>query len=151
MLRTRIKEALTTAMKAKDQRTVGTLRLVMAALKDRDIAARGKGRLDGIDDGDILAMLQGMVRHRHETIAVYEQGGRLELADQEAEEIDVIERFLPEQLSDEEIREAVTAVIKELNAATLKDMKRTMTALKERYAGRMDFTHASAMVKKQLG
>ena len=150
MLRSQLKESLTDATKAKDQRAVATLRLILAALKDRDIAARGKGNLDGIGDDEILGMLRSMIRHRHETIAVYEQGGRLELAEQEAEEIDVIERFLPEQLGDEEMRDAVVAVIGELKAANLKDMGRILATLKERYAGRMDFARASIFVKKQL-
>ena len=150
MLRSQLKESLTDATKAKDQRAVATLRLILAALKDRDIAARGKGNLDGIGDDEILGMLRSMIRHRHETIAVYEEGGRLELAEQEAEEIDVIDRFLPEQLGDEEMRDAVVAVIGELKAANLKDMGRILATLKERYAGRMDFARASIFVKKQL-
>ncbi len=150
MLRSQLKESLTDAIKAKDQRAAATLRLILAALKDRDIAARAKGNLDGIGDDEILGILRSMIRHRHETIAVYEQGGRLELAEQEAEEIDVIERFLPEQLGDEEMRDAVVAVIGELNATNLKDMGRILATLKERHTGRMDFTRASIFVKKQL-
>ena len=151
MLRSQLKDALTAAMKEKDQRSVATLRLILAALQDRDIAARSKGVLGGIGDADILSMLQSMVRHRHETIALYEKGGRVELAEQEAEEIDVIEQFLPEQLGEEEMKEAITAVIGELGATSLKDMRRTMGVLKERHTGRMDFTRASAVVKKLLG
>jgi uncharacterized protein len=150
MLRSQLKESLSVATKAKDRRAVATLRLILAALKDRDIAARAKGILDGIGDDDILGMLQSMIRHRHETIALYEHDGRLELAEQEAEEIDVIERFLPEQVADEEMRDAVIALIAELKAANLKDVGRIMATLKERYAGRMDFARASIIVKKQL-
>ncbi len=150
MLRSQLKESLAAAKAANDQRAVATLRLILAALKDRDIAARGKGNLEGIGDDEILGMLQSMIRHRHETIAMYEQDGRLELAEQEAEEIDVIERFLPEQLGDEEMRDAVAAVIAEQKAVSLKDMGRTMAALKKRHAGRMDFARASIIVKKQL-
>ena len=151
MLRTRLNDALKAAMKAKETLTMATIRLILAALKDRDIAARGKGNLDGIDDNGILAMLQSMIKQRHESIALYENGGRLELARQESEEITVIEQFLPRQLGEDEMAEAVKTVIQEVDAKSLKDMGRTMAALKERYAGRMDFHKASARVKEQLG
>ena len=133
MLRDEFRKALKGAMKAKDKRAVATLRLILAALKDRDIAARGKGNLQGIGGDEILAMLQSMVKQRRESMALYEQGGRLELAELEGEEIAVIERFLPAQLGDEEMLEAVTGVIGELGAKSLKDMGRTMAALKERF------------------
>ncbi len=151
MLRTRLNDALKAAMKAKEVLTMATVRLILAALKDRDIAARGKGNLDGIDDDGILAMLQSMIKQRHESIALYEKGGRLELARQETDEIAVIEQFLPRQLGEDEVVEAITAVIEEVEAKSLKDMGRTMAALKERYAGRMDFAKASAQVKARLG
>ncbi len=151
MLRTRLNDALKAAMKAKEVRTMATVRLILAALKDRDIAARGKGNLDGIDDDGILAMLQSMIKQRGESIALYEKGGRLELARQETDEIAVIEQFLPRQLGEDEVAEAIQAVIEEVEAKSLKDMGRTMAALKERYAGRMDFAKASAQVKAQLG
>ena len=151
MLRTRLNDALKAAMKAKETRTLATVRLILAALKDRDIAARGKGNLEGIDEDGILAMLQSMIKQRRESIALYEKGGRLELARQEAEEITVIEQFLPRQLGEDEMAEAVKTVIQEVEAKSLKDMGRTMAALKERYAGRMDFAKASARVKEQLG
>ena len=151
MLRTRLNDALKAAMKAKEKRTIATIRLILAALKDRDIAARGKGNLDGIDDDGILAMLQSMIKQRGESIALYEKGGRLELARQEADEITVIEQFLPRQLGEDEMAEAIMAVIEDVDAKSLKDMGRTMAALKERYAGRMDFAKASAQVKEQLG
>ena len=138
-------------MRAKDKHTVSTLRLILAALKDRDIAARPQGVADGIPDNEILSMLQSMIKQRRESIALYEQGGRLELAEQEANEITIIEEFLPKQLSEGELEQAVAAVISNLGANGLKDMGRTMAALKERYAGQMDFTKASAVVKKQLG
>ncbi len=111
MFRARLSDALKTAMKAKEERCVSTLRLIIAALKDRDIAARGKGNLDGIGDAEILGMLQSMIKQRRESIAMYEKGGRLELAEQEAEEIDVIERYLTEQMDDEAMAAAVEAVI----------------------------------------
>ena len=151
MLRTRLNDALKAAMKAKETRTVATVRLILAALKDRDIAARGKGNLEGIDEDGILALLQSMIKQRRESIALYEKGGRLELARQETEEITVIEQFLPRQLGEDEMAEAVKTVIQDVDAKSLKDMGRTMAALKERYAGRMDFAKASAQVKEQLG
>ncbi len=151
MLRTRLNDALKAAMKAKETLTVATIRLILAALKDRDIAARGKGNLEGIDEDGILAMLQSMIKQRRESIALYEKGGRLELAQQETEEITVIEQFLPRQLGEDEMAEAIMAVIQDVEAKSLKDMGRTMAALKERYAGRMDFHKASAQVKEQLG
>ena len=150
MLREKFKDELKTAMKARSERAVATLRLIQAALKDRDIAARGKGKPDGIDEAEILSMLQTMIKQRKESITHFEQGGRLELAQQEQEEIGIIEAFLPKQMSDAEAAEAVKALIAELGAASIKDMGRTMTALRERYAGRIDFTKASALVKGLL-
>jgi uncharacterized protein YqeY len=150
MIRQDLNEALKAAMKAREERAVKTVRLILAALKDRDIAARSKGNTDGITDEEILALLQTMIRQRRESIELYEQGARLDLAQQEEEEIAVIERFLPRQLDAAAIEAAVTAVIAEIGAAGLKDMGRTMAALRERYAGRMDFAKASAMVKARL-
>ena len=151
MLRSQFTEALKTAMKAKDGRSTSTLRLILAALKDRDIAARTKGDGGEIDAAAILLMLQSMVKQRRESITLYEQGGRLELAQQEGEEIEVIERFLPAQMDEEAITAAVALVIDELGAASLKDMGRIMGALKERFSGEMDFSKASARVKDRLG
>lgn len=151
MLRQQLSESLKAAMLAKDTRTVSTVRLILAALKDRDIAARTRGLTEGIPEDEILQMFQSMIKQRRESIALYEQGGRLELARQEAEEIAIIERFLPAQVSEAEMAEAVQAIIAEIGAQGLKDMGRTMAALKTRYAGRMDFTKASAVVKRQLG
>ena len=150
MLRAELNEALKISMKAKEKRTVSTVRLILAALKDRDIAARSKGNHEGIDDGEVLAMLQSMVKQRHETKEICEKGGRLELAEQEAEEIAVIERFLPAPLDEENTLAAVEAVMRELGAESLKDVGRTMAALKSKYAGRMDFGNASAIVKELL-
>ncbi len=151
MLRTRLNEALKEAMRAREQRAIGTVRLILAALKDRDIAARSRGVSDGIPDDEIHQMLQSMIKQRRESIAMYEQGGRLELAEQEAEEISIIERFLPKQMGDAEVEAAVSDTIRDLEAANLKDMGRVMTALRERFAGRMDFGKASQAVKAQLG
>lgn len=150
MLRTRLKDALTTAMKARETDAVATLRLILAALKDRDIAARTKGMVSGITDDDILDLLQSMIRQRRESIDLYRNAERLDLAQKEAAEIEVIERFLPAQLADEDVEEAVGEIIDELGAKSLKDMGRTMATLKERYAGRMDFCKASAIVKQRL-
>jgi uncharacterized protein len=152
MLRQQLNDALKAAMLGKDVRTVSTVRLILAALKDRDIAARPKGLADGIPDDEIRQMLQSMIKQRREAIALYEQGGRLELAQQEADEIVVIERFLPRQMGEAEVGQAVQAVIADLGATGLKDMGRVMAALKERFTdGSMDFAKASAAVKKELG
>jgi uncharacterized protein YqeY len=150
MLRNRIKDALKEAMLAKSQEVVAALRLILAALKDRDIAARGKGNLEGIGDDEILALLQSMIKQRSESIEMYEKGGRLDLAERETKEIATIEQFLPEQIADDELVDAITSVIIKEKGKTLKDMGRVMTALKERYTGRMDFAKASTVVKKQL-
>jgi hypothetical protein len=150
MLREKFKEELKLAMKARNARPTATLRLIQAALKDRDIAARGRGKMDGIDEAEILSMLQTMIKQRRESIEHFEKGGRLELAQQEQEEIAVIEGFLPKQISDAEAEKAVKDLIAELGAVSIKDMGRTMAALRERYAGRMDFTKASVLVKQAL-
>lgn len=151
MLRPQLNDALKAAMLSKDSRVVSTIRLILAALKDRDIAARSRGVMDGISDDEILSMLQSMIKQRRESISLYEQGGRLELAQQEQEEIAIIERFLPRQLSEAEMEAAVSAIIAELGAGGIKDMGRVMAVLKERHAGTMDFTKASALTKKLLG
>ncbi len=151
MLREQFTASLKEAMKNKEARATGTLRLIIAAMKDRDIALRGKGNTDGVDEQEILQMLQTMIKQRRESIEHYENGGRLELAEQEREEITIIERFLPAQLDGDDLDAAVKGTIEELGATTIKDMGRTMTALRERYAGQMDFGKASALVKATLG
>lgn len=150
MLRNRITEALKAAMKAKETVALAAVRLIQAALKDRDIAARSKGNMDGVSDDEILSMLQSMIKQRRDSIEMYEKGGRPELAEREAQEIDVIEGFLPEQMDDDAVDAAIAAVIQELEAVSMKDMGRVMAALKERYAGSMDFAKASAQVKAKL-
>ena len=150
MLREQIKNALKEAMVAKNTHKVSTLRLIMAALKDRDIAARTQDKPDGISDEEILSLLQSMVKQRRDSITMYENGGRLELAEQEAAEITIIESFLPKQMSDDEITAAIDALVKELNASSLKDMGPTMKELRDRYAGQMDFGKASAALKARL-
>ncbi len=150
MFRTELSDTLKDAMRAKDACAVSTLRLILAALKDRDIAARGKGNSEGISDDDILDLLQKMVRQRRESIELFQKGDRQDLADKEAEEIKVIQRFLPKQMDADQVRGAVQEIIDEFGAATIKDMGRVMAALKERYAGRMEFGKASALVKERL-
>ena len=151
MLRTDLNEALKTAMKARDLRAVSTLRMILATLKDRDIAARPKGVTDGIGEEEIVEMLHKMVRQRRELIELYEKGARPELVQQEQEEIGVIERFLPQQMTEAEMGEAVAAAIAETGAASIKDMGKIMGLLKQRFAGRMDFGKAGALVKQKLG
>jgi uncharacterized protein YqeY len=150
MLRTKISDSLKTAMKAKDSLRVSTLRLMMAALKDRDIAARSGGDGDGVSDDDILGMLQTMIRQRRDSVKLYVEGGRQELADQEEAEIAVIEEFLPQQLSAEEIEAACKDVIAEVGAEGIKDMGRVMGELKSRHTGTMGFGKASGVVKSLL-
>ena len=149
-MREELNKSLKDAMKAKDTEALTTLRLILAALKDRDIAARSKGQADGISDEDILLMLQTMVKQRRESIKMYEQGGRLELAQSEQAEIDVIERFLPKQLDDAEIAAKIDELIAELGAESLKDMGKVMGEMRSRYAGQMNFGTASALVKQKL-
>lgn len=150
MLRANLSESLKTAIKAKDSRRVSTLRLILAAIKDRDIAVRTDGRADGVSDDEILGILQKMIKQRRDSIAHYEQGARLELAAQEQEEIDVIQNYLPAQLNDDELTAAITDVMSEIGADGIKDMGRTMAILKERYAGRMDSSKASLLVRQLL-
>jgi uncharacterized protein len=150
MLRARFNDELKAAMKAKDPRAVSTVRLILAALKDRDIAARSRGITEGIGDDEIGDLLQKMIRQRRESIELYQQGKREDLAQQEREEIAIIERFLPQQMSESETAAAVSALIAELGAGSIKDMGRVMAALKQRHAGQMDFSKASALVKERL-
>ena len=151
MLRQKLNEALKAAMKAKEERRVSTTRLILAALKDRDIAARGDGRPDGITDEEILVLLQMMVRQRRESIELYEKGARSELADQEREEIAIIEEYLPRQLSEHEVTDAAMKLVAEVGAKGIKDMGKVMAQLKARYAGQLDLAKASAIVKNILG
>ena len=151
MLRDEISNAYKSAMKQKEAVTVSTLRLILAAIKDRDIAARLKGNSDGITNDEILSLMQSMIKQRGDSIDAYEKGGRMELAHREAEEIAIIEGFLPAQMTPETVLNAVEEVIKEVNAETLKDMGKVMATLKQRFAGQMDFAKASSIVKAKLG
>jgi uncharacterized protein len=147
VLRDDINNALKDAMKAADKRRVSTLRLVNAAIQDRE--TRGAERVT-LTDAEILDVMGKMIKQRQESLDIYEKAGRSDLATQEREEIEIISAYLPQPLSNLEAAEAISALIKELEAATLKDMGRTMAALKERFSGRMDFAKASALVKKLL-
>ena len=151
MLRQQFNDALKTAMLSKDAKTVSCLRMILAALKDKDIAARPKGQADGISEDEILALLQTMIKQRRESVTLYTQGGRQDLVDQELGEINVIEKFLPAQIDEAETATLIAQVIAELGAASIKDMGKVMAALKERYTGRMDFARAGAVVKSTLG
>ncbi len=151
MLRQRLTDALKVAQKRRAVVEVATLRLILAALKDRDIAARTKGDANPIDDDGLLRLLQTMVKQRNEAIALYEQGGRLELAERERDEIAVIETYLPRQLDEAEIEAAVRQVIEDTGASGLKNMGATMAELRRRHAGSMNFAKASDMVKRELG
>jgi uncharacterized protein YqeY len=151
MLRQDLSDALKTAMKAKEERAVSTLRMVLAGLKDKDIAARGKGNADGISDDEIRQMMQNMIRQRRDSIVMYEKGGRAELVKQESDEIAIIERFLPQQMGPAEVEAAARAVIAELGAKDVKDMGKVMGAMKQRFAGQMDLSQVGPIVKKALG
>tara|TARA_B100000963_G_scaffold264233_1_gene232345 strand:+ start:440 stop:1057 length:618 start_codon:yes stop_codon:yes gene_type:complete len=147
----RFTEALKEAVKSQDKIRISTLRLITAAIKDRDIAARGADRGDGASEEQVLEILAKMVKQRQEAATTYEEAGRLELAEQERAEILVIEEFLPAQLSDDEIQNAVNEAIAQTEAESLKDMGKVMGALKGKYAGQMDFGKAGGLVKQQLG
>ena len=150
MIRDQINAALKEAMKSKDQISLSTIRLITAALKDRDIAARSKGQSDGIGDDEILSMMQTMIKQRVDSAKMYRDGGRPELAESEEQEILVIQHFLPAQLSEAEIDAAIESVIAETEASSVKDMGKVMAALKAGYAGQMDFSAASQKIKTRL-
>jgi uncharacterized protein YqeY len=149
-MRETITAALKQATKAQDKRRTSTLRLVSAAIKDRDIAARGSGK-EKATDAELLELLAKMIKQREESEKIYRDAGRAELAQQEAEEIVIIREFLPQQLSDAETEQAIAAAIAEVGAASIRDMGKVMGALKARYAGQIDFGKAGALVKAKLG
>lgn len=149
-MREQLKEALKSAMVAHDAQKISTVRLILAAVKDRDIASRGTAKDGQISDDDILQLLQSMIKQRRDSIAMYQKGGRQDLVDNEQKEVDIIRSFLPKQMTPDEMKAAVEAVIKETGAAGLKDMGKVMAALREKYAGRMDFGAASGIVKAVL-
>jgi len=150
-LRERINAGLKQAMRDKDATRLSTLRLINAAVKDQDINARAAGKPDGVDEGEVLAILGKMVKQRQESARAYEEGGRLELAQKEQAEIAVIEDFLPRQLDEGEVEAAIKAAIAETGAESIRDMGKVMGALKAKYTGQMDFGAVGAMVKGRLG
>ena len=150
MLRNKLNEAMKDAMRARDAAALGTIRLILAKLKDTDIAARTEANREGVAEDKILSMLQGMIKQRNESIVLYEKGARQDLADKEKAEIAVIERFLPQQMDEAAVAAAVADAIKASGATSIKDMGGVMAALKGKYAGQMDFAKASAAVKKAL-
>jgi uncharacterized protein len=150
MLREKLNEAMKEAMRARDQAALGTIRLILAKLKDTDIASRTEANREGVADDKILSMLQGMIKQRNESIALYEKGNRADLADKEKAEIVVIERFLPRQMDEAAVEAAVKEAVASAGAKSIKDMGGVMAALKAKYAGQMDFAKASAVVKKTL-
>ncbi|CRL10532.1 GatB/YqeY domain-containing protein [Phaeobacter italicus] len=148
--RTRVNQALKQAMKDREASRLATLRLINAAIKDREIADRVDGESGGIGDAEVLAILGKMTKQRNESARAYEEGGRLDLAERELNEIAIIEEFLPKQLSDEEITEAVKAAVSDTGAESIRDMGKVMGALKGKYTGQMDFGKVGPMVKDQL-
>lgn len=150
-LRQSITDAVKDAMKSKDSLRVSTLRLVNAAIKDRDIAARAEDRCDGINDSEILSLLSKMVKQREESAQTYEENARPELAERERAEISIVREFMPKPLSDDDMTEAVGNIITELDATGLKDMGKVMGRLKTDFAGRIDMGKAGALVKAKLG
>lgn len=149
MMRDTLADSLKESLKAKDTRRTSTVRLIQAAIKDRDIANRGAGK-DPVSDDEIMQILTKMIKQREESAKIYADNARPELAQQEREEIDVIKTFMPEQLSDEKVKEAAAATIQEVGAQGLRDMGKCISLLKERYPGQMDFAKASGVVKDLL-
>jgi uncharacterized protein YqeY len=149
-LRAQLNDAMKEAMKAKDAKRLATVRLVLAALKDRDIAARSETSRELLGDDEILALLAKMIKQREESASAYDAGGRPELAAGEREEIAIIRAFMPAQMDEAQMLAAVRATIADVGAASIKDMGKVMAALKERYAGQMDFSRASAATKDAL-
>ena len=149
-LRTRLNESMKTAMKSQDKLALSTVRLILAAIKDRDIAARGKGNMDGLSDDEILGVLQTMIRQRQEAAELYAKGNRPELVEQEKGEIAVIESYLPQQMTEGEMADAIARAVTDSGAAGMKDMGKAMAALRAKYAGRMDFGKASAALRVKL-
>src|SRR3954469_11989100 len=148
-LRDDINNALKEAMKSKNERGVSTLRMVNSTIKNADIEARGSGK-GPLSDAELLSVLQKMIKQRHESVELYEKGGRPELAAGEREEIAIISAYLPKQMTDQEIHDTIGSLVKEVGATAMKDMGKVMAAIKERYAGKLDVAKASAAVKKML-
>ena len=149
MLRDNINNAMKDAMKARDERRVSTLRMMNAAIKNADIAARGEGK-EPLNEADLMSLFQKMIKQRQESAELYDKGARPELAAAERSEIEIITAYLPQQMSDVEAGSAISSLLQEINAETMKDMGRAMAALKERFAGKMDFGKASGKIKELL-
>ena len=149
-MRDRISQAMKEALKSKDQKALATIRLISAALKDRDIAARSQDNADGISDDEILSLLQTMIKQRAESAKLYVEGNRPELAEAERQEIAIIQQFLPEQLDEAAIEAAIKTALAETESSSVKDMGKVMNYLKTNFAGQMDFSTASQRVKKAL-
>ncbi|MET0721136.1 MAG: GatB/YqeY domain-containing protein [Tardiphaga sp.] len=149
MLRENINNAVKDAMRAKDERKLSTLRMVNSTIKNADIEARGQSK-PPLSDGDLLSLLQKMIKQRQESVELYDKGNRAELADQERAEIAIISAYLPKQMSEDDVKAAITAEIAEIGAAGIKDMGKVIAALKAKYAGQMDFGKASGLVKAAL-
>ena len=150
MLRDEIKLKLNECLKNQDKKSISTLRLVLAAVKDRDIAARSNGNNSGISDDEIKLLLQTMIKQRKESANIYEKAGRLELLESENKEIEIISCFLPKQMTNVEISEAIEKIIKETNASSIKDMGSLMSKLKRDYAGRCDFSLVAKIAREKL-
>ncbi|HSF90681.1 MAG TPA: GatB/YqeY domain-containing protein [Paracoccaceae bacterium] len=149
-MRKRISDALKDAMKSKDSARLSTVRLINAAIKDRDIAARTDENKDGVSDAEIIEVLAKMIKQRQESAKTYDEAGRIELAEREREEISVISEFLPRQLTEKEVEAAISEAISEVNATSIRDMGKIMAELKSKYTGRMDFGKVGAAIKNAL-
>ena len=149
-LRARVNAALKQAMKDKATLRLSTLRLINAAIKDQDISARGDGKEAGVSDAEVLSILSKMTKQRQESARAYEEGGRLDLAERERAEVEVIQEFLPRRLDDEEVARAVTAAVEQTGAGSIRDMGKVMAELKSRYTGQMDFGKVGPLVKDRL-
>jgi uncharacterized protein YqeY len=149
LLRDNVNNAMKDAMKARDERRVSTLRMMNAAIKNADIEARGQGK-EPLNEADLLSLFQKMIKQRQESAELYDKGGRPELAAQEKGEIEIIASYLPQQMSDVEAGAAISSLLQEINAETMKDMGRAMATLRERFAGKMDFGKASGKIKELL-
>ena len=149
-MRSLLDKNLKEAIKSQEKQRLATLRLINAAIKDRDIAVRSEENTEGVSDSEIILILSNMVKQRKQSIVQYEEGGRIELAERERQEIKIIEEFLPNQLNEQEIREEVSKIIESKDQLSIKDMGKIMGELKTKFSGRMDFGNASEIVKALL-
>ncbi len=149
-IRENLSQTLKTAMKAKDENTLTTVRMIISKMKERDIEARVSGNMNGIPDPELLSLMQGMIKQRQESAKMYRDGGRPELADKEGAEIKIIEQFLPAQMNDDQIADVIAGIIAKTGAAGVKDMGKIMAELKANYAGQLDMAKAGAVVKQKL-